>query len=657
MSKTIETFLNENPNPSDEDLANFVTELEAEVASNPTPTADKLMTPGAATHESSMFQPTVPANPETSPKKQKVQLNGLYQLLDYHLTHRQGIFGENSPVMKKELEGKFELDESVSTQLIDKLKKLRIIESNGEVNGEVNKENLEKELKDKSAEEFWEFDGENYEQNLDKSIISTKNILEDNTSPTKPATTQPDNLSVTNIDSVQALEPGQSEPVTLDTITPTLASESSKDTSSIETSPIETEILSDQITFTNKKLFEILKESLGQSINVDYLSNKLKITPELAYEIIEVDLKHKGQSGEPIIKNDNTVNVPELEKVGQSLYKNNEMDKLYYLSSLPVPVKIIPDTTSDVVPVTPTSDPTIPTTNPPAPAPTIPASPTINPSLLEVIPTPTTGPLPPEATAGGEIETGTEDKEKWRSVKIITDLYCDLFKKYPKGTAAALMFVGALTVGGTGYNLYKNSVKEGNTASAPDNKNPLGGNVTNLTPSQEKNNATNSTPEKNISSVILNPKYEETRWWMDINPEVQKEMKEIITSENAKMYGLQFFKQIEFLNVSGYININDKTRSDLYDTLDRVPEILNLSFGDTPRIAECEVTLEDNITKQKKACYLRTNLSEIAKNYHNIIGMGLGGNMMEMFPQGQKLSDSYAWMRAKIIAEINAKAK
>lgn len=198
MEKNIEDFLKNNPNPSNEDLANFLLSLDAAKTQSPTPATDKLLSSGVAMHESNIFLPSIPSKNNTledatissqdvshlstpvttsidnkieqelPPKIQNVNLNSLYLHLKSLLISRQETFKTNDTVTTKALGISLKIDESVSMQLIKKLEQRGTLIKINDA-WIINEENLEKELGDKNPEDVWEFEGEDY-----KSISATK---------------------------------------------------------------------------------------------------------------------------------------------------------------------------------------------------------------------------------------------------------------------------------------------------------------------------------------------------------------------------------------------------------------------------------------------------------------------------------------------------
>jgi len=653
MEKNIEDFLRENPNPSNEDIARWKKELTKKENESPTPIADKLLAPGAARQESVIFLPPVPKDTEpsetlitsdpissdvsieTSPDKKTDKDPVLKQISFKELLPwlSQSIdLTKNSPVNVGHLANKFETSHKGAEEIIKQLKTLKILNSAGIIDT-------------MALDEKFETAGD-----------ETLDFFED----------PDDSLSIFPVSKVVALDPTATTPtVSVASTSPAIATPAVEPVVGPTTSAITPDVVVNPTSLSTDLSAVTPSPALAPTIDPaaapdtpDNFEKTLRIGDllnflmEKANEIKDKKVNDKFADGDDILNAENLQKEFNISKESADFIINlmNKdgilVDgKLIELVSLePIIISLQSQINEDILagkdtPTTPDSDKT-------NTKPTTPAEPIKN------------EPSPDEDHAEESPEENIDlSREKLISVEKITNIYYEILSnKYTKKIAAAVVIsIGALAVGGASFVLYKGSINEGTTASAPDNKKPSSGKATNPVPSFGKNMETNPGPEKNIASGILNPNYEKEGWWMEIDPEIQKDMKEIISSENAKAYSLQFFKQIEFLNVAGYININDKTKSDLYDNLDRIPEILNLSYGDTPRITACEITLEDSNTKQKKECYLRTNLSEIAKKYHKIIGLVLGGNMMEMFPQGQKLSDSYTWMRAKIIAEINTK--
>ena len=88
------------------------------------------------------------------------------------------------------------------------------------------------------------------------------------------------------------------------------------------------------VNFTNRELLEFLKSRAGMVFTAADLSQHFGITPELAFDIIETDLKFTGNE---IIGGDNTVSgVDVLDKIENSLVTDGELDSKYIHHHKPI---------------------------------------------------------------------------------------------------------------------------------------------------------------------------------------------------------------------------------------------------------------------------------------------------------------------------------
>jgi len=412
----------------------------------------------------------------------------------------------------------------------------------------------------------------------------------------------------------------------------------------VETTPSEPEILSDQITFTNKELFGILERSKSLKITNGFLSAMLKITPELASEIIEVDLKHVGQSGQPVIKEDNTVNIDELEKVGQSLYRHNEMEKVYYLSSLPIKTEPAPSIESNTAKIGATTPEPVAVQDTTTPNSVPNQTNTATPDQI------TNGPLPETATAGERPDNNIELKEKNETLArmgaSIKNQGNKIWSNSLGRKAAILTLCSSVLFVGFKIVESKNETqdtKENTVATAPASPQKI-----------VSNTSVTASPQNIINQEILNKDYEKTRWWKDINPDVQVKIKNLINSANAEEYTLQFLNEIEILNTPGKITPSQKTKIELYKNISQYPNFLNSAYsGNGILLPECVIVAQDDVTKETKTCYLRNNAGELASALREMRSLLLGKNRYEPFTAQQTLPASIKEVKDALIQVIN----
>lgn len=677
MEKNIEDFLKNNPDPSNEDLANFIANLEAE--NNSTPTADKLLAPGAAMYESHMFHPrvpkdntssdassdpSVPTSPDAVPEKQKISLDELYRWLDSRLTFTQNTFdAENSPIILKIFEKDFKVSESVAKQVIEKLKKIGVIDGGGKINRGA----LNTEIKDR--DEVWEFAGEPYEP-------ATPAL------PTSAATTVP------------------SIPVTA-TIPPTPT------TPTIETSPKPTSLTNGEVLDFILKRFEAGKLTL--------IANDLKIKFGIDQTLAEVIIDRLERESRIIKKNGNEyVCISDLAEQIKNIRRDVD-----FIKETPKPIPVEPKPAAATVPPIP---PTPPSPAPsPAPEPT-PEKTSLNSGhILDFILA--------QFRAGKSNLTSKELQDEFNITKILAEKIIEKLDKeagliikngdsytynkgnfeeqikniprdetiteeddrpFPEGVNAEptpeqleeavrraeaakntffnfanlkkyryyiyalIAALGPLVVN-QGINNYKSLAENSGgseplmSASANNIKNGKSITVGKPLPSA------NPTNEKAPTAQILNPNYKKTAWWESLNNEVKPVIEQILNAEDAKTYTLPFLREVEILNTREVVTLSDKDMSDLYDQIKNHSNFLNSVFTNLNiQIPECIVTLQDKNTREKRTCNLRMNVANIAKGFMQANFFLFGGKMREAMPPQETTADSYNRVKAGIIAKINA---
>ncbi len=386
-----------------------------------------------------------------------------------------------------------------------------------------------------------------------------------------------------------------------------------------------------RVKFTTGDLFDFLEHKLSKneiSLSSEEIQKEFMLEKKYADEIIQ----HMASEG-LLDKEKKIVSADVLAQLTKGFNRNevHEFDAPVNplpLTPTPAPTPITPDINLDNLP----SDPAT------SPAPTTAVS------------------LSPDSTIDVDLTVAVEDKNEGlsradRAVNMLKDLYAKKASLY--NTRSKQILIIALSAAALGFSapylVRKNGAPDQPNAEAQKQKE--GESKPPAPPANKESGKGESSP-----TAQLNPNYEKSLWWTQLNPEVKPLIEKILKAPDAKSYTVQFLGEIEILHEAGTVNPSAKTQEDLAVNVLRFPNILNVAFSGAPmEISECVVTAQDEKTRVTKTCYLRNNLGKLAKEMKMSRTQALGGNPYQPFSAGT-ITEDFNTLKNELIAKANAEA-
>ncbi len=365
------------------------------------------------------------------------------------------------------------------------------------------------------------------------------------------------------------------------------------------------EALSTTVEFTNQELLEFLKGRATSLITAADLSQRFKITPELANEIIE-DLKYDG--AEQCIKEDNTVvSVEKIEAIEAGLrYEKILGNKFIHIpSATPTTAPDLGINTSDIAgegSTTTTSSPT-PTTvadvdiNLDEPAPAGPISPPavdIDITGLEA------NPITPAA------DPSTAPRAEPAPIARASTMTERLL-----GGNRKFIAIGALVLGAAAFYTAVKSNKSPDQAPASEQVKQAPAAAPKPATEKESRPQQQAGQEKSVSVT------KEQLLAVKLPERITESVIQILAQPNAKDFITPFLKQAKKLQTDQLVQLPEATQTKIFGILNEAENahILNTAWSGKTGLTMSECLIDvDNTT-----CDLRENFSTIAKIYREIL--------------------------------------
>lgn len=338
------------------------------------------------------------------------------------------------------------------------------------------------------------------------------------------------------------------------------------------------EALSTTVEFTNQELLEFLKGRATSLITAADLSQRFKITPELANEIIE-DLKYDG--AEQCIKEDNTVvSVEKIEAIEAGLrYEKILGNKFIHIPSA------TPTTIADV------------DINLDEPAPAGPISPhalDIDITRLEANPvTPAADPSTAPRAEPAPIARASTMTERLL------------------GGNRKFIAIGALVLGAAAFYTAVKSNKSPDQAPASEQIKQAPAAAPKPATEKESKPQQQAGQEKSVSVT------KEQLLAVKLPERITESVIQILAQPNAKDFITPFLKQAKKLQTDQLVQLPEATQTKIFGILNEAENahILNTAWSGKTGLTMSECLIDvDNTT-----CDLRENFSTIAKIYREIL--------------------------------------
>jgi len=338
------------------------------------------------------------------------------------------------------------------------------------------------------------------------------------------------------------------------------------------------EALSTTVEFTNQELLEFLKGRATSLITAADLSQRFKITPELANEIIE-DLKYDG--AEQCIKEDNTVvSVEKIEAIEAGLrYEKILGNKFIHIPSA------TPTTIADV------------DINLDEPAPAGPISPhalDIDITRLEA------NPITPAA------DPSTAPRAEPAPIARASTMTERLL-----GGNRKFIAIGALVLGAAAFYTAVKSNKSPDQAPASEQVKQAPAAAPKPATEKESRPQQQAGQEKSVSVT------KEQLLAVKLPERITESVIQILAQPNAKDFITPFLKQAKKLQTDQLVQLPEATQTKIFGILNEAENahILNTAWSGKTGLTMSECLIDvDNTT-----CDLRENFSTIAKIYREIL--------------------------------------
>jgi hypothetical protein len=555
--------------------------------------------------------PTIPLPTQVDPSRPPVSIEPgkvLKFLKEYNTEAKQGV---HSPHITPTVLGtELKLDSHVAEQLLSKLQELGVIDKDNA--DQINEEGLSKGEQEINSSPGGPWQTWSFTTPAPASIAITSTVV----TPAVPVTPVP--AAVTSpapVPPAAAPIPTPATPVTVPlTPSPAAAPASPK--------------------------YPLYGYSYGQLL--DFVKNQKEVTAQLLMANFNIgqidaeetiaDLKHVH-----ILDATSAPNEKEINEIEATYRANNTLNALYDIPQ------------RSPTPITPT--PTV--TAPPAASAT--GALTGNPAA---------GPLPPDASAGEQ----PIDPETLNRIGNMVDSVKSWLKG-PRGyVAAALATVvigfaasGLLNKGDPAKNGGQQKSTADNIKKAPAQSAPQA-----AQPTKTPGAATATVEQKSETqktNAELPSNYENSIWWKELDPEVQKNIQMILTAPDAQTYTARFLQTAKSLSGEP-VSLSEKTSKEVFDKINRNPKLFNqIYFGvneSGPTSAPWTILARPAANEPSGpeiTIDIKEPISMAAKTFHMIGERELGWRRDKNMTEGQTLSATFDINKAEIIKMINENTK
>ena len=145
----------------------------------------------------------------------------------------------------------------------------------------------------------------------------------------------------------------------------------------------------------------------------------------------------------------------------------------------------------------------------------------------------------------------------------------------------------------------------------------------------------------------LNPNFENTRWWKELDQETQINIKWLLGTNDPQAWALKFFERVEVLNERDKHEMSRDEQIFLYNKLVQPPSfMLNTAYNtNNDVVSACIIKMKDT------DCYVKENMTDIIKEIYKIFRSIDPQNLQDdlrLLLEDKNIAQTFIWAQNRI---------